>query len=479
MSKISHLLFLSLAFAPIAYGGKLLKITVAEGKDTVEAELIKFDGDTATLRLKDGQEVPTPLGLLNEETRQLIKLSWEKRIEKINQINEALGHPLFSTNGDLWEEDASTVATRLRLPEESKTPYTSSYRRYTNENFEFAGAFPRTVVLYGNAKGKTDSFSLMFSNKGDTLSNVGAGEEHFDEKGKKIDRNTLRGSMRYDQKLISNKLNSLFGEKRRQRMQAQGAKKISTDRWDWEGHAFILAFANEEYVNLRIVDTHFADNKGKRGRTPDSVMKKRLRENVIRKENGDVYIDNIPMVDQGPKGYCAPATFERAMRYAEVPADMYLLATVATEGGGGTNTQSLFAEVVSSAKRTGKRKAREINFNSLAPKRIKKWIDEGIPVLWSMRSLRPYNDIANTRTAERKTVTDWKIYTKSIEEEAKEKERALKEDSAHHLCLIVGYNAETGEIAVSDSWGKRYTRRWVHHEIADAVTYGAKYVIDL
>ena len=32
------------------------------------------------------------------------------------------------------------------------------------------------------------------------------------------------------------------------------------------------------------------------------------------------------MVNQGPKGYCVPATFERVLRTMGIESDMYLLA---------------------------------------------------------------------------------------------------------------------------------------------------------
>ena len=64
--------------------------------------------------------------------------------------------------------------------------------------------------------------------------------------------------------------------------------------------------------------------------------------NVEKRANGDLVILNIPMVDQGPKGYCVPATFERCMRYMEIPADMYLLAMAGNTGmGGGTVISTL------------------------------------------------------------------------------------------------------------------------------------------
>ena len=46
-----------------------------------------------------------------------------------------------------------------------------------------------------------------------------------------------------------------------------------------------------------------------------------------------------------------------------------------------------------------------------------------------------------------------------------------------HACLIIGYNEDTGEIAVSDSWGAEYEERWVSAEHAQQVSQGLIYLI--
>ena len=45
--------------------------------------------------------------------------------------------------------------------------------------------------------------------------------------------------------------------------------------------------------------------------------------------------------------------------------------------------------------------------------------------------------------------------------------------------MIIGYNEETNEIAVSDSWGKNYSIRWIHVDEAEAVNNKGGYVIDI
>ncbi|MDB4536979.1 C39 family peptidase, partial [Akkermansiaceae bacterium] len=434
--------------------------------DKLRAELIDLENDTALLRRSDGKEFATPLAYLSGESRVQLKKLWQEYQAEVSKtlapLNEALGHPLFSKTGNLWNEPIADIAKRLKWPEESSTPFTSSYRLYTRPGYKFAGAQPKTVVAYGNETGKAESISLIYSNKGDSLSTVGAGEDHFKENGKSIDRGTLEGAMIYDTRSIAKTLTAILGEPTEQRILGQGNKTHKTQRWDWLDHAFLLTHVKEEYVGLRITKSLFADNGGKHDRISDGEMRDRLKGNVVTKPNGDVFIDHIPMVDQGPKGYCAPATFERAMRHAGVAADMYLLATLATTGGGGTNTSKLYDEVAFTTRSKGSRTAREIELRSLSPSKIQKYIDKGVPLLWQMCSLPTYNTVANKRTMERRTVKDWPAYAAKIAAESESNLPQLQAKGNYHICMIIGYNAATNEVAVSDSWGKHYSIRWIH-----------------
>ena len=55
----------------------------------------------------------------------------------------------------------------------------------------------------------------------------------------------------------------------------------------------------------------------------------------------------------------------------------------------------------------------------------------------------------------------------------------LQAKANFHVCMIIGYNEATNEVAVSDSWGKRFEIRWVHVDEADAVSSGQGFVINL
>ena len=58
---------------------------------------------------------------------------------------------------------------------------------------------------------------------------------------------------------------------------------------------------------------------------------------------GDVWIGDMPMVDQGQKGYCVVASTERVMRYYGNAVDANELAQIANTGEGGTSTDAMLA----------------------------------------------------------------------------------------------------------------------------------------
>ena len=96
-----------------------------------------------------------------------------------------------------------------------------------------------------------------------------------------------------------------------------------------------------------------------------------------------------------------------------------------------------------------------------------------------MRSLPAYNKLVNKRSQERLEIEDFDSWTNTISAEAEELTSQFKADeSNHHICMIIGYNEITQEIAVSDSWGPKYELRWVHIDIAKAVSSRGGFAID-
>lgn len=455
-----------------------INITHAKLGNSLSVEVLDIQNDKIDIRLHSGDTYKINLDLLTKESVNRAKASLDSRVSVINEMNRLVGQPLFNIYGSLWEEDAANTAKRLGWPVESSAPSTSSYRLYTRENYSFLGAHPYCAALYGSRDEKAELFSLVFANKGDFGSKMGIGEDHFKViHPDKSPPRSLQEAIELDTEKLTETLTDNLGEPIEQ-YYGEKEDRRRVLRWDWQSHAFILSQLDGEYVSLLITPIDVADAEGKMKLLKDSDMKVIIAKNVIRKNNGDVLITNIPMVNQGPKGYCAPATVERVMRYMSIPADMYLLAVAATNANGGTYTNLL----MKSCKRIVRNKARVIRDlqlqNDLNMNTLKKYIDKGLPILWKMRSLRTYNKLANRRTQERRKVTDFTSWAETISTEAKQVSPRLGARKNHHLCMIIGYNERTNEVAVSDSWGINYELRWVHLDIARAVTSHGGFVID-
>ena len=487
-SSITGCLFTSLVFMGGIHAEETISITDTASGKSIDVIIKKVESGVVSLETAAGANFDLPTSRLTPDSIERIKAYLASapsnseqaapRMEGQSGLNEAVGHELFGSGGSIWRETAGQVAQRLSLRVESEKVNSSSYRLYTKPDYQFLGAHPYCVTLYGGENAKPESFSLVFANKGDFGSRLGSGEDHFKiMHPDKVPPGNLNEAIDFDAEMISMSLSAVLGIPREQ-YYGEKEDKRKVKRWDIGDHAFLLSSKEDEYTSLLIVPTPNADAEGKIDFVVDSDFKKIQIQNVRREDNGDVWIDNIPMVDQGPKSYCAPATFERAMRYMLVPADMYLLATAATAPGGGTNTTKLSED----CKRIVRSKARRIRDLELHEdfdiKTVKDFIDTGVPVLWQMRSLGKYNDVANQRTKERETVEDFTAWASEIAEEAAEVEPQLKADANYHICMVIGYNEATNEVAVSDSWGPRYELRWVHLDIAKAVTSRGGFVID-
>lgn len=456
--------------------------------NTLEARVKGVPGETVTLVLNNGREYTIQASTLSASDQEYLRSLATGAAPggpapvdsdvSLEEINELFGHSLFE-DGNLWENDPGEVAERLTWPRESETPFSSSYRAYPKDDARIIGARPYSAALYGD-EGKVSSLSIVFANKGDFFGAAGSGEDHF-VKGKPVPDGIdgLRMVMERDTETMASALTEKLGEPIRQKF-GEGETRATVQRWDWNGHAFLLSNVEDEYVSLAVQPVAFADERGRVGRTSDAEVRERARANVETRDNGDVIINHIPMVDQGPKGYCLPATAERCMRYLGIPADMYLLAMAGgTNLGGGTSFSGLFNALERDIKRKG-RSLEKWNDEDLKIRDIAKYIDDGIPIMWGMQSTTEFNSTANERTAKRRDADEdaWEAYSEEVL--AASDSPGLRPDpSKSHVVIIIGYNKETEEIAFSDSWGERYLERWITTAEAEQISQGIFYVVDL
>jgi len=462
----------------------------------MEARVVSMEGGSVKIERADGTVFTVEAGIFSGADQAFLD-EWKKRTAVVRPplgatgspgasanagvtwqaLNEALGQPLWQGPGLLWEEKVAAVAERLRWPKESRTVLQESFRSYPGASYRLAGARPFSAALYGE-QGWPTSLSLVFANRGDFFGARGSGEEHF-EREEALPKDALarlNAAIEADARAIADTLGGVLGEPEKQNY-GEGESRRRVRRWDWLGHAFLLSEEADQYVGLVVVPSAFADLRGRTARVSDATVRERLRAALERRDSGDVVIKDLPMVDQGPKGYCVPATCERAMRHVGMPADMYLLAVAGGSGlGGGTSVQRTLETIGRDLKRKGRSFERFDGPVSL--KKLMPYLEKGLPVLWMMDSTPEFNELANRRTAARRTVTDWAAWKSAVDGDPDA--TALTRNGQHgHCTMIVGFNKETGEIAFSDSWGERYTERWVCARAAQAVSMGEFYVIGL
>ena len=261
-----------------------------------------------------------------------------------------------------------------------------------------------------------------------------------------------------------------------------------------------------DYVRLTLTPKAAARPKGVTRPVSGVAAKAKVKANVAQNAEGDVFIKNVPMVDQGQKGYCAVATAERVLRYYGQTVDEHELAqmagSTAERGTGiaemretvrevGSKCRLGYAEIVTSAASLRDLEQEIADYNreaksasspelslddfrdgttirvgdiraAMQPKVLKKMkmkdsryrkfrtgvktqIDQGIPVIWGVTL---------------------GIYP----------EPGLPQTAGGHLRLIVGYNAKTQEILYSDSWGAGHELKRMPEDWAFAITHDAFYL---
>lgn len=489
------LFFLSILFISPFSNGEFVKLKNRSGV-VIEAKILNYQNGKVRLQRNDGvtfvvstsifdqasisiieqkakesassTQLPKPSSAYSKPRSSISKVSFSK-------INEAIGQKLFNDT-NLWDDTADEVGGRLNWPVESATSNSISCRLYAPVDYRFLDARPYSAVFYGSAD-SVSSFSLVFANKGDCYAAGGVAEEHFKNGSVTNDPTELAKMIDRDEEVLTKKLEEVLGKGRRQNF-GQGSAKRKVMRWDWNEHSFLVSVAEGEFVSLSIEKSEVADKRGKQAKVADMHIRRIHEANVEKRNNGDVVIMNIPMVDQGPKGYCVPATFERCMRYMEIPSDMYLLAMAGNTGmGGGTVISTLVSAVQQEVWAAGRTLKTVDGFLSF--KELEKYLKDGVPILWGMHSTQWFNDTANRRTAMRRSSQSdmWKKIIASADDKV-EKMSSPQRGENLHICIIHGFNKITGEIAFTDSWGPRFTERWISAKEAEHFSSGRCWVIE-
>ncbi len=447
--KLSVSIFLALLMAATVADAR--SWTDTQGRK-VEAEVVKVNPNrTVVLKPDRGKTVTVSFDTFSKEDVEhleyLLSRKGRGKLHAVpwNKMNDLFGLEIWKDDL-LWDDPTAAAGERMKMEKESKTDFMENYRTYPLGKESILAEPVYTTALYGGTE-HVESLSLVFLNRGDPLELNGRRRTPSAEQIKAC------GMRMHDA------LASLLGEPKRDSL-GKGDLREKVWRWDWNGHAIMLSLQEGKYAALRIMPSERAERGGRIEKINDDALKVRIASCIEHRDNGDVVIRNIPMVNQGPKGYCSPATWERYLRYLDIPADMYLLALAANTGaGGGTYSRNIIAAAKNIISSNG-RKLKDIHSEPTLDN-VAEYIDMGLPIMWRFRSTPSFQRTANNCTAVRNG------------KEPMEKKSGQNEDSSSggHICLIIGYNGQTGEIAISDSWGPKFAERWVPLPDMQKVSY--------
>lgn len=294
-------------------------------------------------------------------------------------------------------------------------------------------------------------------------------------------------------------LNELAGSRPRPvgRMRATGIRREGR-QWTRDQTVFRLEWAlstnggnqQPEYLRLRILPMDKARDERRIAHRPQD-----LRANIRKTDEGDVYLDAIPMVDQGQKGYCAVAVAERLMRYYDRPVDQHQLAQIAGTHQAGTDPESLRKALLKFSGRLGVRIRELIAFDMRDFQRLLKQYNR-----MAKRMDRPQYELPRSGTinltdvydamdaeilhaARLKDGTGFRNFLNDLRSHVtkgvplmwgvmlgKVKEPSIPQLAGGHMRLLIGYNDQTDEVLFSDTWGRGHERKRMSAEDAWTIT---------
>ena len=389
-------------------------------------------------------------------------------------------------NADFWQWDAETFAKHagplgFRWIDEN---HSASRAAPLNEPF-FGEKSYESVVRF--VDGSPDSITISYYNRGDAE--------------KALPEAAFQELVR----TLITRLTTTLRVQPRPGTQASNRNNVRDDSRVWQrpkiqfelSYSFSPPSSNSpftaEYVRLTAKEFSAGEMPSYANTT---VNPYEIKNNITRDpQSGDVWIENIPMVDQGPKGYCAAATCERILRFFGQEVDQHQIAQIAnTTSGGGTSSKELksalqavgrqydfslsthiewdfqdFLKMMERYNRTAKRNGlgvipiqksgvimiapiyaamdpetyktvrmeKKTDYNKFKEK-IKKYVDGGCPLAWSV----------NLGMFEESTPTG----------------------VGGHLRMIIGYNTQKDEIIYSDTWGRGHEKKSMSTENAFTIT---------
>lgn len=441
--------------------------------------------------------ITKPLILLLALTSQLFSAEAKAKKPPVDFSPVVLDQSLWSTSVQDFKKDNTKFKFRWMSAQQSRLR-----------------SLGKSITTFGQPSGEI----LIVSNKAKNLSGISIS---FYNRG---DNESISSALFHDRyKNVADQITTLT-KSRPQESSTKSTVALTKTLWEYQGAAILLEksfnkkSSQPEFIRLRVKSLKSSKQGVK------TAKKASLKKNVSRAKNGDVLINDIPMVDQGRKGYCVCASAARIYQYYGRETDQHEIAQLA---GSTASSGTQINEMVYSLKRvTGKLNSRVFilyeypkgisslpiqakrdagkakyndynkiinglddlkndvnNYQRLAKKQKGKSVRGGSSY---SKYDRDYQfSFAEMRTF--KSICDPKIYRevmmkKSSFKRANDKirknidlgipvawtlnlglfpEPEIPQADGGHMRLIIGYNDKTQKIIYTDSWGAGHEKKYM------------------
>ncbi len=272
-----------------------------------------------------------------------------------------------------------------------------------------------------------------------------------------------------------------------------------------------------EFIKILLVPVKPSALSGQVSDRPDwasHVSGRTLLANVKRNSGGDLWVEGIPMVDQGQKGYCAAASAERVLRYYGWQGDQHEIAQLAdTAAKGGTALEGMvdavatvgkryqlndrallkvdsssnfeksgFFEMIKLYNREAKTKKKaEIDYMSFCD--VQPDNSKMIDMMAIFEAMEP-ETLKFSRLSQRQAYAKFQeniisyvkqgvpLFWACIVGKYPETPDLGANGAFGHIRLIIGFNQQTQEVIYSDSWGPQHALKRMPLDNAWAMTFG-------
>ena len=288
-----------------------------------------------------------------------------------------------------------------------------------------------------------------------------------------------------------------------------------TDGWVWArpGVAALLEWSSQrvqggstgatrrsfqaEFLRLRLAPP--AKPALGAGAAPGATVRRADLAAHVRRDpaSGDVWVADVPMVDQGRKGYCVVASCERLFRFYGMQVDQHELAQMAESSAKDGTKYEKMIDALRKLQMRLKLRMRELigtdyhafvrdveTYNRAARRRGLATFDTKNSLLTPDLYARMDKDVLRAAKCQG---AGFRKYQARIKEHANagvpllwalelgvypEEGRGNRQTGGGHMRLIIGYNEKQGQVIFSDSWGAGHELKRMRMDDAFAVTTG-------